>query len=172
MSRLHMRFERSSIGWALCLNCATLFRSAQSEIYKCPECGYELSLETLLERTKLAGDAVHFGYQYRIVYEEQPKEGLQARFSLLLLHEIVEWITLAAISGLVGGASTELAKRAIAKIRKQVAADPELKDLDEAKLILDEEEFKKLTLYVTDFLTGMDNVPREVKAAIIEEMVT
>lgn len=166
-----MRFKRSNISWILCLNCATIFKSVQSETYTCPNCGYEFDLGTLLDRTKLASNAVYFGYQYRTVYEEEPEEGPRKHYSLLLLHEIVEWIVLAAISGLVGGASTELAKRAIAKIRKQVAEEPELRDLDEAKLMLDEEEFKKLTLYTVDFLTGMENVPREVKAAIIEEML-
>lgn len=166
-----MRFERSNIGWVLCLNCATVFEAAQSATYTCPNCDYGFDLETLLKRTKLAGNAVHFGYQYRTVYEEA-EEGPRAHYSLLLLHEIVEWVVLAVVSGLIGGASTELAKRAIAKIRKQVAEEPKLRDLDEAKLVLDEEEFKKLTLYVVDFLNGMENVPQEVKAAVIEEMLT
>jgi hypothetical protein len=166
-----MRFERSNIGWVLCLNCATIFEAAQNETYTCPNCDYRFDLETLLNRTKLASDAVHFGYQYRKVYEEEPEEGPRKHYSLLLLHEMVEWVALAVISGLIGGASTELAKRVIAKIKKQVAEKPELRDLDEAKLVLNEEEFKKLTLYVTDFLTGMENVPRGVKAEIIDEIL-
>lgn len=167
-----MRFERSHVGWLLCLNCAKVFGAARSETYCCPDCGFEFDLETLLHRTKLASDAVHFGYQYRLVYEEELGEEPRRHYSLLLLHEVVEWMVLAAISGLIGGASTELAKRAIVRIREQVAAEPELRKLDEAKIILDEEEFSKLLLYVTDFLNGMDNVPREVKSAIMEEMVT
>ncbi|MGI9048337.1 MAG: hypothetical protein ACR2GU_02995 [Rubrobacteraceae bacterium] len=171
MSHPGMRFERSNVGWVLCLNCAAVFEAAQSETYICPNCDYEFDLETLLNRPKLASNAVHFGYQYRTVYEGEHEEGPRAHYSLLLLHEIVEWVALAVISGLIGGASTELAKRAIAKLRKQVAEEPELRDLDEAKLVLDEEEFKKLTLYVVDFLNGMENVPQEVKVSIIEEML-
>ena len=84
---------------------------------------------------------------------------------------MVEWAVLAVISGLIGGASMELAKLAFSKIRRQIIAEPELHDLDDAKLVLDEKEFEKLLLYLMDFLDGMDNVAPEVKSAIIGEMI-
>jgi hypothetical protein len=172
VSRQQIRFERSNLSWVLCLECATLFKAVQSGIHECPNCGNRFSSETLFNRTKLASDAVRFGYQYRMVYEEGlQEEGPRRHHSLLLLPEVVEWVVLAAISGIIGGASLDLAKHAVAKLRMQIAAEPELKDLEQAKVVLNEEEFRKLLVYVADFLKGMENVPPEVRAAIINEMI-
>ncbi len=167
-----LRFERSDLSWVLCLECAALFKPAQSGTYQCPNCGNKFSLRTLLNRTKLASDAVRFGYQYRIVYEEHlEEEGPWKHHTLPLLPEIVEWVVLAAISGMIGGASWDLAKHVVAKLRTQIATEPELRELDQAKLILNDEEFGKLLVYVADFLKGMENVAPEVRAAIIDEMI-
>ncbi len=154
----------------LCLGCAHIFPSTETEGISCPACGFLNEGPTFRKLLTYATVAADYGYGYRAVYEEELEEqGEIPAYGMLPISEVFVWMALAALSGIVGGASWEIAGAAVRRIIKQAAK--EKAESSELNAFEDEKEFKQFLIYIQDFVEGFRNTDPRVRSAVLTEMV-
>jgi hypothetical protein len=118
-------------------------------------------------------DAVYFGFQYRMQYEMDLSENgnLKTRHFLPLPSDILSWLALTVIGGVLGGASYEMAKFATKKIISKISSESENDKIANALIVLSQEEFEKLEAYILDYYEGLNDINPEIRGALFEEMV-
>jgi hypothetical protein len=79
-------------------------------------------------------------------------------------------MALAALSGILGGASWELAGAAVRRIFKQINKEKP-GSLELAALQDDPEALKKFVLYIHDFVEGFRTADPRIRSAVLSEMV-
>jgi hypothetical protein len=119
---------------------------------------------------RYASSAAYCGYLYRKLYEEELEEnGEIPACDIAPVTDALTWMALAALSGILGGASWELAGAAVRRILKQ--SDREKSDLLQVKALQDEEKLKKFLLYIQDFVEGLQAADPRIRSAVLTEMV-
>jgi hypothetical protein len=150
---------------SICLQCAELHDGRSA----CPYCGSEVELEEALAR--YGRDIARYGYQYREAYERHENVKESQRNCLTDLPELYSWLALAALGGIVGNLSTDAVKALFRKIiessEKYRANGPSYEKL--AKIT--DEDLERFYEYAREYHTGMKGISRELRNAIIEEML-
>lgn len=157
----------------LCFSCANVFEHKEDIDIICPKCKHKISSVRYNKIYKYASDSAYYGYDYRCAYEEQLKEDgeINTHYSLIELGQAVDFVTIAAISGIIGGLSHDALKVLCRKIRNSIVRRKDI-PVDKIDLILNnDDEFLRFIEYIKSFNNGMNEVDSRVKSAIIEERV-
>ncbi|WP_157975982.1 hypothetical protein [Lewinella sp. IMCC34191] len=151
----------------ICIHCAEFI---DGESTKCTSCGNVPSIPTVIYN--FSEDAVSYGYQYRIRYEDQVKKYGRVRimYSLPGIHELFIFLAGAALSGIVGNISTDGFKALCNKILRQLRNVQPDNSLDEIlNLLNDENKLIEFYEYVQAYYHDMPHINREVMIALRQE---
>ena len=101
----------------LCLSCAAVFKKT-TNTSSCPDCGREVDFDKFNKMLRSAKSAVYFGYMYPKAYEKQRREKgkVTTKYRLIDPDLLLQFIGIAAISGIIGGASYDIVKKIARKI--------------------------------------------------------
>lgn len=168
--------EQSNQNLKICLSCANIYacESGSAEIWTCPACGTEIRADTYEPIMREARDAVQFGWNYRRRYERDLRERgrIDTHYSLAPYDEILSFIALAVISGIVGGASYDAAKAALRKILDFAGQKGRRGEESRIFSLIDNREDMELFLrYIDEYYTSFDEIDEAVRNAVFEEMV-
>lgn len=147
----------------LCLHCAHVFEDAAC----CPQCHSVVDKSQYGSLLRKAGDYIRFGYDYRKRYEEQFKEKgkIELKFALKESAEIINWIGLAVLSGVIGGASWDLIKLVCRKITEQIRSE------EVNEIINDDTKLEEMKSFLLEYHCNFKGVKAEVRDAILEEFM-
>lgn len=117
---------------------------------------------------RYAEDAVHFGDYY----ERQLRDNgnIKNHTFILPLEQLLSWVALAAIGGVICGASFELFKVVLKKIVSQFQQHPNKDKLPCIHILEDQVKVNVFLSYINDYYLGLKDVDKEVRNAIIHEM--
>ena len=156
----------------ICLGCAEILPiSAEGDA--CPCCGFNVGGVSYWKIFNYAAAAVDYGYSYREVYEEELKEsGEISSYSLVSLGDAFTWMALAALSGIIGGVSWELAGAVVRRILKQLNRSADGRgDAEAVRVFTDQSQFEKFALYIEAFAWALQDSDPQVRSAVLNEMV-
>jgi len=140
---------------------------------KCRGCGEIIDVQATLKLYEYAAEAYYYGYQYRTYYEQSFLETSDPpKPSLAFAGEAFAWVALAALSGAIGNASYDAVKHVIKGIVSDVEANNKrsLTNFD-FLLELSDEKLGTLIGSIKDYGEGMGGITKEVRLAIVEEIV-
>jgi len=143
----------------LCLACATIFDLEAVAV--CPVCTSRHDEDLYHRVADLAHDVVYHGHLYRRKYEDNITSGdTRARYLLVEPSDVLVWLGITVLSGILGGASWDLVRAVAGRIRNSLSdTDTPTPDVD--VLRNDAEEY----------VTGMANIDPAVRSAILEEIL-
>lgn len=160
----------------LCLGCAHVFTECEKgRFIICPKCGFKLGRGRFNKIINYCYEAVRYGYDYRLVYEdleEENNEESSVAFCLAPPDQALVFVAAAVASGIIGNAAYDAVKLAIKKIRESFLNSGNNQNVNESlRVIEDEGEFDKFAKYIQDFHEGFKVVDEKVVRAIIEEII-
>lgn len=162
----------------LCFGCAHIFiDSGKGRFVTCPECGFKLGRGRFNKIINYCYEAVRYGYDYRLAYEEHLEERgkdeeCSVAFCLAAPEQALVFVAAAVASGIIGNAAYDAIKMVIKKINKSFHNSENNRIVSESlRVIEDEDEFQKFTKYIQDFHEGFKVVDEKVVKAIIEEIL-
>ena len=158
----------------LCFSCAKVYQGENAEILICPECGNEISIDKYESIMRDVRDAVYFGWNYRLQYEKDLEENgkINTHYYLEQCEEIINFIALAVVSGIVGGFAYDVVKKAVRSVADFVRKKGNLKEESKIfSLIENEEDMKKFVQYIEEYYTSFENINEEMRNAVFEEML-
>jgi hypothetical protein len=156
----------------LCLSCGTLLARSADDLAVCTACGAPLDRETLGRLYEYAAEVYYYGCQYRSYYESAYASGPNPiKPSLSFAGEALAWVTLAVLSGVLGNAAYDAVKAVVAKMRSDIA-DGKVPNRDYSRLLeLTDDQLGALVDAARSYCGGMDGLTKEVRAAIVEEIM-
>lgn len=157
---------------AICLYCATVFRSDYKSDLVCRNCGQTIPRQKYTRLVSSAAAAVRFGYQYREAYRTDAQKGKsEQRHYLVPLDVVFIWITLAVISGVLGNASWEAIQKVLKKILVSNVRVTGESHIEVIGLIEDSGKLERFATDVLAFHQGVRIDSEPIEAAIEEEHV-
>lgn len=158
----------------LCLNCGTI-HAADGNI--CDNCDFENNKEEYDELISYCQRTVHFGYDYRITFEQQvAKDGKVTHYPFLdETQNLWTFLAVGALSGIVGGIAYDIVKHLGKQILDILASKQKTEPLDNKeveliKLINKHSEMQKFTVYIHAYLKNSSKkIVTEVEKAILHE---
>jgi len=156
----------------LCLACGSLNPRTTEAKATCSDCQTLLEPDELLGLYEYAAEVYYYGRQYRVYYEHAYQTSrAPAKPSLGFAGEALGWVMLAVLSGVLGNASYDAIKAVVAKLRDGVATG-RLPARDPSGLLeLTDSELGELIDAARVYCGGMDGLTREVRSAIVEEVM-
>lgn len=156
----------------VCLECGCINARAADEAVACRECDAVIEPSRILQLYEYAAEVYYYGRQYRLYYERAYAESKQPpKPSLAFAGEAFAWLMLAVLSGVAGNASYDAIKAVVRKIKDGVA-DGRLPARDPSRLLeLNDDELGELVDAARVYCDGMEGLTREVRAAIVEEVI-
>jgi hypothetical protein len=158
----------------LCLNCGHLNFNTDTKV--CAICHTENDLDRLKFLSDYANRAIHYGYQYRIEYEKQVKtQGeVTVKYSLLNPSTYLEWIGVAALSGVLGNMVYDIVKHVANQVYQKLTTKQQHTELSTEekaamKIIGDNATLNKFIVYIQQYYKGMPNIDKKAEECIIEE---
>lgn len=155
----------------ICLFCATLIPRAGRV---CRDCGRSHDTQRYQRLAAPATEYAELGVMYRLRYEEQLRE--HGRIVTLYSLTVPDWlvfVSLAALSGIIGNVATDIVKRVVARILAQRddigPMAPEALYGSRDRIPELEEEIHFLVAYIKEYHHGLHDVHPSVQAAIEEE---
>lgn len=152
----------------ICLHCASIYESEDEEVITCPVCGKSIQLseyEGLMQSIRLA---VFSGWTCRIRYE---KEDDGRRYYTEQCGEMLNFVALAMVSGIIGNLAYDTVKKVLAIIREYLKQSGEN---EEDKTLIDflesDEKIRNLAEYISAYYEEFDKVDTDTKNAIMEEV--
>lgn len=138
----------------------------------CEACGERIERERVLQLYEYAAEVYYYGRQYRIYYERAFRSGQDnIKPSLGFAGEAFAWVMLAVLSGVLGNAAYDAIKAVVNKIREDVSAG-NIPGRDYTALLeLTDEQLGELVDAARTYCGGMDGLTKEVRAAIVEEIM-
>jgi hypothetical protein len=138
----------------------------------CYRCGISISSEESEEVFQYAAETYYYGYQYRVYYENAFRSSPDVpKPCLAFAGEAFIWITLAMLSGIIGNAAYDVVKVVLKDLRDQ-AKGRRAEDRSYSLLAdVTDKELDELFQYARDYYHGLESLRKEVRAAIIEEIV-
>ena len=157
----------------LCLRCGAIVSRSDQPLASCSRCGAQVNPEDVKDIVTYAAETYYYGYQYRNYYEGAFSSSASpvAKPSLAFAGEAFAWVMLVMLSGVIGGASYDLVKKVVNDLRNQAkercAEDRSYAELSEVT----DEELDEMFNFARDYYQGLEGIRKEVRAAIIEEIV-
>lgn len=153
----------------ICFHCASIYEMEDGEILVCPICGRSI-LSSEYERVmQNIRQAVFGGWTCRVEYEEAEDAG--KRYYTEHCGEILNFVAVAVVSGLIGNMSYDIVKKIFTKIgsylklSKKSHEDETLIDFLESS-----EKIKKFSEYISAYYDEYERVDTETRNAIMEEV--
>ncbi len=160
------------MSYALCFNCASVYCLSNADEYTCPYCNHSIDAAFYKRIFDYAKIAVYYGYDYRKKYEEQ----VQADGKITIKYVLPDPVTVAcflgvaALSGIIGGASYDMVKKVIGRIiggSKKIG-----RDVGQAKIhISNETDINVFVQYIQEFHDDKSSAVDEVKWEITKERI-
>ena len=164
--------NQNTISHALCFKCASIYTISSADEYTCPICHYFID-EALYRRIlNSAQIAVYYGYDYRKAYEQQlHTDGkIAKKHALFDPLTVACFIGVAALSGIIGGASYDLVKRVIDKIMK--SSKEVIDNIGQYNItVSNETDIKVFIQYIQEFHEGKSSAVDEIKREIEKERI-
>ena len=155
----------------LCFKCANIDCICDGKMITCVDCGHKIPISSYNRGLEYARRCYKFGIMYRDAYEDQCKNSEDGKVSVLFSltdpSNYQELITLIILSGIIGGASWELVKKAISKLYDKCK---EINEIDGVYFI-DDLDFEHTKQNIKEYYNYLPDVSKEVKAAISEEVM-
>jgi len=157
----------------LCLNCGLINDNSSSLI--CTNCGKELDELVYYELMNYSNRAVHYGYKYRRIYEEDVEKNgkISVKYSITNPLTLEEWLAAAVLGGIVGNLAYDLVKFVCKQIYQKLTTKKENEITSEDKLMLkfinDNNNLKKFILYIQDYYNGLPGINKKILEGIFEE---
>ena len=164
--------KQDSLSQALCSKCASIYTLPRVAEYRCPFCHHHADKVLYEKIFNYAKKAVYYGYSYRKAYEEQIlKDGrIAKRYFSPEPAAILCFIGIAALSGIIGGASYDLVKKIISKIMG--SSNSRAEGIDEAKIkICNNRDIKVFIQYIQEFHEGKSTAIPEIKWEVKKERI-
>lgn len=157
---------------AICVYCATVFRSDHISDLVCTNCGRTTPRQKYTRLIGSAAAAAKYGYQYRERYRADAQTGeSDQRHCLVPLDVVFAWIALAVISGVLGNASWEAIQKVLKKISVSNARITGESHIAIIGLIEDREKLERFATDVLAFHQSVRIDSESVEAAVKEEHV-
>ncbi len=158
----------------MCFSCANIYRIKKGKKAVCPDCGFVVKRSTYERLLKYASEAVQFGYDYRRCYERDYRKDrkLETRHFLLIPAVVWNFIALAALTGIIGGASYAFVKKVIRKIGEKMPNVAGGCDKKLYNLLNDDKKLENFIQYIEDFHSGFPRLNQKIKGVIIQEILT
>ncbi len=160
----------------LCLNCGHINYKRETNV--CESCNYENDLKEYNKFSEYAKRAVQYGYQYRVVYEQQLaiQGEIPVRYSIVNPETYFELLAVAALGGIVGNSAYDLVKHVAKQIHNRLTKkqkDAELTPEEQDLIILMEDNvfLNKFIVYIQSYYKGMPNIDKRIAKAISDEVL-
>jgi hypothetical protein len=164
--------NQNTLSHALCFKCASIYTSSSADEYICPFCHYSIDEALYRKILNYAKIALYYGYDYRKAYEQQihTDSKIAKKYALSDPVTVACFIGVAALSGIIGGASYDLVKRVIGKIMR---SSKEFSDnIGQDKItVSNETDIKVFIQYIQEFHEGKSNAVDEIKSEIEKERI-
>ncbi len=153
----------------ICFHCASIYEMEDEKILLCPICGKSIQLSEYERIMQNIRQAVFGGWTCRIRYEGVKDDG--KRYYTEQCGEILNFVALAIVSGLIGNLSTDIVKKICHKIslclkqNKKSRKDETLIDFLESP-----EKIKRFSEYISAYYDAYEGVDDKTRAAIMEEV--
>jgi hypothetical protein len=153
----------------LCLGCASIIDAASEMDICCPSCGRLINLSDYNRLFQKISSSVVYGYKYRTKYERQYSQygEIRTHYSISECSDILQWVALASLSGVIGAASWDVVKTVISKIKNQINS----KDIKEIEFLSEKASFDQFVLYLKEFYEDFPSAQGEIKKLILKEIV-
>lgn len=156
---------------ALCLNCGEILPRSNEEI-TCPQCGTSVNASDFDDIFRYAAEAYYYGYQYRVYYERAYQSSSPpVKPCLAFAGEAFVWVMSAMLSGIIGGVTYDVVKKVVIDIREQSLKRRSEDSSYDALLNVTDDELEVIFQYARDYYQGLKATQKEVRAAIIEEIM-
>lgn len=152
----------------ICFQCAYIYELEDEEIIKCPACGKSMQLSEYERIMQGIRQAVFAGWTCRTQYENND-DGM--RYYTEHCSEILNFVALAVVSGLIGNLSTDVVKIVIKKICSYLKMNKKkCKDQVLIDFLQSSEKIKKFSEYINAYYNEYDGADLKTKNAILEEV--
>jgi len=153
MSRLYERNQES----LLCFECGHIDQDSEINRDLCSACGASRNLRLHTHYYRYAFYAMRYGYQYRKHYQS----GSGAKPYLQHLDDVLVFVGMIIVSGIVQGASWDAIKVTLRKFTKKNAPQYDFSS----------QEIEEMISYVVDYESGFQKLPESTRNEILEEMI-
>ena len=145
----------------LCLGCASLYPDSGDDPITCVRCGHSMERARYNRIAEYAREAARYGHQYRLRYEA---DGTGTKYCLAP-DEVLSFVAIAALSGIIGSAAYDLVKAVAAKIVQACRAE-RLTTHDDPS---DPARIEELLASIRSYLNGMPEASEEIRAECRKE---
>ena len=153
----------------ICFHCASIYEMEDGEILTCPVCGRSMQLSEYERIMHSIRQAVFRGWTCRVEYENAEDDG--KRYYTEPCGEILNFIAVAAASGVIGNFSTAILRKVYYKIisyLKQSKRNCEDETL--VSFLESSEKIKKFSEYISAYYDEYEGADDKTKNAIMEEV--
>lgn len=153
----------------ICFHCASIYEMEDGEILICPVCGKSIQFSEYERQMQSIRQAVFGGWTSRVMYENAEDDG--KRYYTEQCGEILNFIAVAAVSGVIGNVSTAILKKVYFKIGSYLKQSK--KNCEDETLIgflESPEKIKKFSEYISAYYDEYDGADAKTKNAIMEEV--
>lgn len=133
----------------LCLGCASIIDALSEIDISCPSCGRLINLSDYNRLFQKISNSVVYGFTYRTKYERQYRQygEIRTHYSISECSDVLQWVALASLSGIIGAASWEVVKEVISKINNQINST----DIKKIIFLSEKDSYDQFILYLKEF---------------------
>lgn len=153
----------------MCFHCASIYESEDEELLTCPVCGKSIHLSEYEKVMQSIRQAVFRGWTCRIEYENEDNG---KRYYTEQCSEILNFVAVTVLSGVIGNFSYDAVKKVLCKIKEYLkrsrrnSEDQTLIDFLESS-----EKIKRFSEYISAYYDEFEKVDAKTKNAIKEEVL-
>src|SRR5438067_20703 len=151
----------------LCLNCGLINEGKNQPCIKCAKTNNQENYEKIMSYSK---KACYYGYDYRIVFEEQVSQigYVNEKANLPTPDNYQEFLAAAALSGFIGNFGYDLIKYLANQVKEKLLKKKGLEgvsynDDETLKLVQDNNQLNKFAVYVRQYYKGLPNIDKKVE---------
>ena len=153
----------------ICFRCASIYEMEDEEILTCPVCGKSIQLSEYERRMQSIRQVVFGGWTCRVRYENAEDDG--KRYYTEQCSEILNFIAVAAVSGVIGNVSTAILKKVYCKVgsylkRSKINHEEEIL----ISFLESPEKIKKFSEYISAYYEEYEGADVKTRNAIMEEI--
>ncbi len=153
----------------ICFHCASIYEIEDREIFTCPVCGRSIPSSEYERIMQNIRQAVFGGWTCRVEYEDS--EGNGKRYYTEHCGEILNFVALAAASGLIGNMSYDIIKKVFGKIGSYLKRNKKNReDKTLVEFLESPEKIKKFSEYISVYYDEYEGTDDKTKNAIMEEV--
>lgn len=153
----------------ICFHCASIYEMEDGDILICPVCGKSIQLTEYERRMQSIRQAVFGGWTCRVEYEDAKDDG--KLYYTEQCGEILNFIAVAAVSGVIGNVSTAILKKVYCKISSYLKRSKRsCEDETLIGFLESPEKIKKFSEYISAYYDEYEGADAKTRNAIMEEV--